>query len=43
MRGGVIVQETQEYNKWLDEQELFSDLIAKQEKMETEKTKLVKK
>ena len=42
MRGGVIVQETQEYNKWLDEQELFSDLIAKQEKMETEKTKLVK-
>ena len=43
MRGGVIVQDEQEYNIWLGEQETFSDLIAKQKKIEFEKTKLAKK
>ena len=42
MRGGVEVQSTEEYNKWLSEQETFQDLIAKQEKLEFENKKLVK-
>ena len=43
MRGGVIVQDNQDYNNWLQAQETFSDLIAKQEILETGKTKLAKK
>tara|TARA_B100001741_G_scaffold252707_1_gene214679 strand:- start:409 stop:888 length:480 start_codon:yes stop_codon:yes gene_type:complete len=43
MRGGVIVQDEQEYNEWLDEQETFSELIANQKKIEFEEKKLVKK
>ena len=43
MRGGVIVQNNQEYQNWIQEQETFSDLIAKQKKLETDKTKLAKK
>ena len=42
MRGGVEVQSTEEYIKWLSEQETFQDLIAKQEKLEFENKKLVK-
>ena len=42
MRGGVEVQSTEDYNKWLSEQETFQDLIAKQEKLEFENKKLVK-
>ena len=42
MRGGVEVQSTENYNKWLSEQETFQDLIAKQEKLEFENKKIVK-
>ena len=42
MRGGVEVQSTEDYNKWLSEQETFQDLIAKQEKLEFENKKIVK-
>tara|TARA_B100000700_G_scaffold213222_1_gene234492 strand:- start:2747 stop:3622 length:876 start_codon:yes stop_codon:yes gene_type:complete len=42
MRGGVEVQSTEDYSKWLSEQETFQDLIAKQEKLEFESKKLVK-
>ena len=41
MRGGVEVQDTQDYNSWLSEQETFDDLIAKQE-IEFENKKIVK-
>ena len=41
MRGGVEVQDTQDYNKWLSEQETFDDLIAKQE-IEFENNKVVR-
>ena len=41
MRGGVEVQDTQDYNIWLSEQETFDDLIAKQE-IEFENKKIVK-
>ena len=43
MRGGVEVQDKQDYDNWLKEQETFSDLIAKQKILENEKTKLAKK
>jgi len=43
MRGGVIVQDNQDYENWLQEQETFSDLIAKQKILETGETKLAKK
>ena len=43
MRGGVEVQDKQDYDNWLQEQETFSDLIAKQKILENEKTKLAKK
>jgi cytochrome c oxidase subunit 2 len=43
MRGGVIVQDNQEYENWIQEQETFSDLIAKQKILETGETKLAKK
>ena len=42
MRGGVEVQSTEDYSKWLSEQETFQDLIAKQEELEFESKKLVK-
>ena len=40
---GVEVQDKQDYDNWLQEQETFSDLIAKQKILENEKTKLAKK
>tara|TARA_B100001173_G_scaffold143807_1_gene124868 strand:- start:1246 stop:1914 length:669 start_codon:yes stop_codon:yes gene_type:complete len=43
MRGGVIVQDKQAYESWIQEQETFSDLIAKQNLLENSKTKLAKK
>ena len=43
MRGRVFVKNEQDYENWLQEQETFSDLIAKQEKIEFSKTKLAKK
>ena len=42
MRGTVIVQDKQSYEKWLDEQEIFSELVAKQKKLEIN-NKIVKK
>ena len=43
MRGRVFVKSEQDYENWLQEQETFSDLVAKQEKKEFSKTKLAKK
>ena len=43
MRGGVIVQSEQDYENWLQGQQTFSELIAKQKKIELNETKLVKK
>jgi len=43
MRGTVIVQDDQNYNQWLNEQETYSELVAKQNKLEIEKNKIVKK
>ena len=43
MRGQVIVQDEQNYNQWLNEQETYSELVAKQNKLEIEKNKIVKK
>ena len=43
MRGGVIVQSEEDYESWIDEQETFSDLIAKQKKIGLKETKLAKK
>jgi len=43
MRGEVIVQNEQNYEKWLEEQETFSDLMAKQKNLEIGDTKLAKK
>ena len=42
MRGTVIVQDKQSYEKWLDEQEIFSELVANQKKLENN-NKIVKK
>jgi cytochrome c oxidase subunit 2 len=42
MRGTVIVQDKQSYEKWLNEQEIFSELVAKQKKLENN-NKIVKK
>ncbi len=33
---------SEDYNKWISEQETFSDLIAKQENIELENKKIVK-
>ena len=41
MRGRVFVKSEQDYENWLNDQETFSDLIAKQEK-ESSKIKLAK-
>ena len=43
MRGKVIVQDEQNYNQWLSEQEIFSELVAKQKNLELNENKLVKK
>ena len=43
MRGRVFVKSEQDYENWIQEQETFSDLVAKQEKKEFSKTKLAKK
>ena len=43
MRGSVIVQSKQNYNQWLNEQETYSELVAKQNKLEIEKNKIAKK
>lgn len=43
MRGRVFVKSEQDYENWLQEQETFSDLVAKQGKKEFSKTKLAKK
>ena len=43
MRGGVIVQNDQDYKNWLEQQETYSDLIAKQQNKEIDKKKLAKK
>ena len=43
MRGGVLVQDDQDYKNWLQEQETFSELMAKQKLLETGETKLAKK
>ncbi len=42
MRGRVFVKNEQDYESWLQKQETFSDLIAKQNKLEINKTKLAK-
>ena len=42
MRGGVEVQTTENYNKWLSEQETFADLLAKQESIEFRNKEFVK-
>ena len=42
MRGTVIVQDKESYEKWLGEQEIFSELVAKQKKLEIN-NKIVKK
>ena len=41
MRGRVFVKSEEDYESWLNDQETFSDLIAKQEKNNSE-IKLVK-
>jgi len=43
MRGRVFVKNEQDYENWLQEQETFSDLVAKQEEIEFSETKLAKK
>jgi cytochrome c oxidase subunit 2 len=43
MRGRVFVKDKQDYENWIQDQETFSDLIAKQEKKEFNETKLAKK
>ena len=43
MRGTVIVQDKQSYNQWLNEQETFSELVAKQKELNIDKNKIVKK
>ena len=43
MRGSVIVQSKEDYNSWLNEQETFSELVAKQNKLKIEENKIAKK
>ena len=43
MRGRVFVKNEQDYENWLQEQETFSDLVAKQKKIEFSETKLARK
>tara|TARA_B100000579_G_C22697200_1_gene788008 strand:- start:191 stop:1039 length:849 start_codon:yes stop_codon:yes gene_type:complete len=42
MRGTVIVKSEDDYDNWLNEQETFSDLIAKNEKLQNSKIKVAK-
>ena len=43
MRGSVLVQDEKDYDTWLEEQETFSDLIAKQQDLLIGDTKLAQK
>ena len=43
MRGGVEVQNDNDYQNWLEQQETFSELIAKQEGMQIQDNKFAKK
>ncbi len=43
MRGSVLVKDEQDYKNWIQEQETFSELVAKQKKIEFSETKLAKK
>ena len=43
MRGRVFVKSEQDYENWIQEQETFSDLVAKQAEIEFSETKLAKK
>jgi cytochrome c oxidase subunit 2 len=43
MRATVIVDSEQNYKNWLNEQETFSNLVAKQKKIEFKTTKIAKK
>ena len=43
MRGGVEDQNDNEYQNWLEQQKTFSDLIAKQERMQIQDNKFAKK
>ncbi len=43
MRGGVIVQNEKDYDQWLNEQETFSELIARKKMLDAGDTKLAKK
>jgi heme/copper-type cytochrome/quinol oxidase subunit 2 len=42
MRAKVVVENEQNYENWLEEQETFSSLIAKQKKIEFKTTKIAK-
>ncbi len=43
MRGSVLVKDEQDYKNWIQEQETFSELVAKQKKTEFSETKLARK
>ena len=43
MRGKVFVKDEQDYENWLQEQQTFSELVAKQKKIKFNETKLAKK
>tara|TARA_B100000029_G_scaffold151140_1_gene146266 strand:+ start:68 stop:877 length:810 start_codon:yes stop_codon:yes gene_type:complete len=43
MRGKVFVKDESDYENWLQEQQTFSELVAKQKKIEFDETKLAKK
>jgi cytochrome c oxidase subunit 2 len=43
MRGSVLVKDGQDYKNWIQEQETFSELVAKQKKIEFSETKLARK
>ena len=43
MRGSVLVKDEQDYKNWIQEQETFSELVAKQKKIEFSETKLARK
>ena len=43
MRGKVFVKDEQDYENWLQEQQTFSELFAKQKKIKFDETKLAKK
>ena len=43
MRGSVLVKDGQDYKNWIQEQETFSELVAKKKKIEFSETKLARK